>query len=322
MSDAITYLPAIVDRMAPARPVDAPVWTRAERVAQDFIMSFSNRSTRDNYTQGLRAWFGFCQRAGMDPFTGYDNEGVRRSDVEKFLRWSEEVDGKARRTCAHRFSAMRGFYRRAVMDGHIEKDPCVYVKAPVVERRTTSNYFTRGELATMLKLAKQRRARDFAIFCVLGYMGLRCGEVVSLDVASLGRDRGFTTITFTRKGGRVQTLSLSQETVWAVSEYLGDRTDGPLFQSLRTPGKRMNRGDVVALVHYYAKKAGITKRVTPHSFRHSFVTLSLNAGVSHRDVQISAGHADGRMTTYYDHGSDNRAREATHALTAFVNEML
>lgn len=284
-------------------------------------MSFPNANTRANYTQGLRAWFGFCLRASMDPLTGYENEGVKRSDVENFLRWSEEVDGKARRTCAHRFSAMRGFYRRAVMDGHLDKDPTMYVKAPMVERKTTSNYFTRGEVYTMLKLAKERRPRDFAIFCVLAYNGLRNGELCGLDVSSLGRDRGYTTITFVRKGGKTQTLSLAQETVWAISEYIGDRTEGPLFQSLRTPGKRIGRGDVQLLVKTYAKQAGITKRVTPHSFRHSYVTLGLNAGVPQRDIQAGAGHADPRMTAYYDHGSMNRASEATHTLSAFVNEL-
>ncbi len=54
---------------------------------------------------------------------------------------------------------------------------------------------------------------------------------------------------------------------------------------------------------------------------HTFITQSLNANVSARDVQAAAGHKDGRMVAYYDHGSQNRGREATHALTAYIAEM-
>lgn len=90
----------------------------------------------------------------------------------------------------------------------------------------------------------------------------------------------------------------------------------------RTPGRRLNRNDIQQMVKRYARWTGITQRISPHSFRHTFITQSLNAGASARDVQAAAGHKDGRMTSYYDHGNQNRGREATHALTAYIAEML
>jgi integrase/recombinase XerD len=178
------------------------------------------------------------------------------------------------------------------------------------------------ELVRILKLAEKRSVRDYAALCLLGYNGLRVSELVGIDIEHLGRDRGFFVVTITRKGGNMQTLALSQETAWAVERCTGDRTSGPLLTSARTPGKRMTRADVQGMVKRYAKWAGITRSIHPHSFRHTFITQSLNAGASAREVQAAAGHADGRMTSYFDHGNANRGREATHTLTAYIAEML
>lgn len=311
----LTSLPAIWSAPAPAADAE-DVPSLASKVANDFLFSYRNPSTRQNYAQGLRAWFRFCVANGTDPLA------ADRSLIERCLLYWEEVEGKARRTTAGRFSAIRGFYRRAMIDGVITTDPCTYLKAPPVERKTSTNDLTRVELVRVLKLARQRSPRDYAAFCLLGYNGLRVSELVGIDIEHLGRERGFFIVTVTRKGGSHQTLALSQETAWAVEEYVGDRRSGPLFTSRRTPGKRMTRGDVQSMVKRYARWAGITRRISPHSFRHTFITQSLNANVSQREVQIAAGHADGRMTAYYDHGSSNRGREATHALTAFVAEMM
>lgn len=311
-----SLVPAVWTQATPTSTDDYTPLTLAEKVANDFLFSQRNPKTRENYRQGLKAWFTFCQGLGLDPLT------VERTVVERWLLWCEEVDGKARRTIAGRFTAVRGFYKRAIMDGVIDKDPSLYVKAPVIERKTSTNDITRVELVRILKLSQKRSERDYAVFCLLGYNGLRVSELVGIDIEHLGRDRGFFVVTVTRKGGNHQTLALSQETAWAVERYVGERTSGPLFTSARTPGKRMSANDVQQLVKRYAKWTGITRRISPHSFRHTFITQSLNAGASARDVQVAAGHADQRMVSYYDHGSANRGREATHALTAYIAEML
>ncbi len=69
------------------------------------------------------------------------------------------------------------------------------------------------------------------------------------------------------------------------------------------------------------RSSKVGRGATSPVYINTFITQSLNANVSARDVQAAAGHKDGRMTAYYDHGSTNRGREATHALTAYVAEM-
>ena len=67
-----------------------------------------------------------------------------------------------------------------------------------------------------------------------------------------------------------------------------------------------------------AKAAGITKHISPHSLRHSFITAALDAGVPLRDVQIAARHSDPRTTTRYDRARTNHDRHASYIVTAFV----
>lgn len=291
---------------------DLPDW---KRCAAAFLIRYRNANTRQNYAKALEVWFRWCRDHGLDPL-----RSVKRHHVEHWMRHMEDVEGKAPTTVVHRLNALSGYYKIAVMDGYIDGSPVFNILRPRIERVSTTNYLTRVELGRVFQVAEERGDnRDLAILCLLGLNGLRCSEVVGIDIEDLGRERGYKTIFVRRKADRTQTIPLSPRTTWAIEQCVGDRTSGPLFVSKRTANKRIERGDVQRLVKRYTKWAGIThKRISPHSFRHSFVTLSLDAGVSARDVQNSAGHADARMTSYYDRNRESLARNATHTLTAFV----
>lgn len=73
-----------------------------------------------------------------------------------------------------------------------------------------------------------------------------------------------------------------------------------------------------AFVQRLAERAGITKHISPHSLRHSFITAAFDAGVPLRDVQIAARHADPRSTTRYDWARNNLDRHASYVATAFI----
>ena len=80
----------------------------------------------------------------------------------------------------------------------------------------------------------------------------------------------------------------------------------------------MDRNSAARLVRRICRRAGITKRITPHSLRHSFITAALDAGVPLRDVQIAARHADPRTTTRYDRARNNLDRHASYIVAAFI----
>ena len=80
----------------------------------------------------------------------------------------------------------------------------------------------------------------------------------------------------------------------------------------------MNRHAATRIVRRLARPAGVTKHISPHSLRHSFITAALDAGVALRDVQIAARHSDPRTTTRYDRARNNLDRHASYIVTAFV----
>lgn len=119
-----------------------------------------------------------------------------------------------------------------------------------------------------------------------------------------------------RKGGKVVTIPLAPRTARAVDLAVGERLDGPIF--LDRNGDRLRRDGAARMVRRLAKRAGITKRIGPHSLRHSFITAALDAGVPLRDVQEAASHADPRTTMRYDRARQSRDRHATYIVATFV----
>src|SRR5207248_8665024 len=113
-----------------------------------------------------------------------------------------------------------------------------------------------------------------------------------------GLARGHPTLTVTRKGGKIVTLPLAPRTARAVDLAIGERLDGPVF--LGPDGFRLGRHAAGRIVRRAARRAGISKRVGPHTLRHAFITAALDAGVPLRDVQEAASHADPRTTMRYD----------------------
>ena len=310
------YLPSAIERtiLDPFTDEDIPEY---QRVGLAFLAGYRNQQTRTGYGQSLKAWFDWCLARSIDPL-----RGVKRPHIDLWLRVMEDQQGLSPRTIVGRCNALSGYYKYAVMEGYLEASPMVWVKRPQIQRKTSSNHLTGPELGRIIEDASTRRVRDEALFCLLGYNGLRVAELVGIDIEHLNREKGFTTVKIIRKGGAMQVLPLAQRTAWAVQRLVGDRTEGPLFTSLWKPSERMDRNDVGRLVKTYCKRAGITKRITPHSFRHSFITLALDAGVPQREVQRDAGHADARMTDYYDHGSSGFGKSATFGVAAWVEGMI
>jgi integrase/recombinase XerD len=267
-------------------------------------------TTRRTYAGVINRWITWCQRYGVDPLD------VQRVHIELWARQLEEMEGLRDSTVGNYLNAVCGLYRFAHLDGYLGANPAAYVRRPKLERVSRTQYLTRTELLTVIDLAEADGPDAFALCTLLGFNGLRVSEACGIRIEEIARERGYQTIFVRRKGGRTQTLPLAPRTAWAVEQAIAGRAAGIL---LRAPsGKDMDRSAAGRIVTKLCTRAGIKKNITPHSFRHSFVTLSLDAGASPRDVQNSAGHADGRMTAYYDRSRESLARNTTHLVSAFV----
>lgn len=133
---------------------------------------------------------------------------------------------------------------------------------------------------------------------LLALNGLRISEALNADIEDLSTERGHRTLAIVRKGGKHVTIPIAPRTGRALDLYIGERMMGPIF--LGVEGGRMDRYCADRMVKRLMKRAGIDKRISPHSLRHSFITAALDAGVPLRDVQEAASHADPRTTMRYD----------------------
>lgn len=275
-----------------------------------FLTRYASEMTRRAYDADLRAFDKWCRGRGVKPLD------VTRRDVELYCR-TMEAEGLAKRTRCRRVGTVSMFFKTLMMDGLADADPTVNVTRPRVERESTTNGLRRTELADIFTAAeKSSHPADLALVCLLGLNGMRVAEACSLRIEDLGGERGMVTITFVRKGGKTAKAPLSPMTAWAVQKCTEGRDEGAIL--LNRAGNPMTTHNAWDVVRRLAKQVGIKKRISPHSFRHAFVTLSLDAGVSQRDVQNSTGHADNRMLLYYDRNRESLQRHATHTLTAYV----
>jgi len=119
------------------------------------------------------------------------------------------------------------------------------------------------------------------------------------------------------KGSKVVLVPLPPAVGRAIDRAAGDRLDGPIL--LNRTGGRMDRHAATRRLRHLARTAGVRMpRMHPHMLRHTFVTTMLDAGVSLRDVQVAARHADPRTTMRYDRARKNLDRHPNYILAAFM----
>ena len=240
---------------------------------------------------------------------------ARRADIECFGR-DLEVRGRARATVARRLCTVAGFYRYAVEEELLDHSPAVLVRRPRLDYESHVTGLDRNELGALLVAAGLGPAGEHALLSLLALNGLRVSEATGADIEALGLERGHRTLTIVRKGSKVVTIPLAPRTARAVDLAIGERCEGPIF--LGGDGNRLDRHGAGRIVRRVARRAGITKTVSPHTLRHAFITAALDAGVPLRDVQEAASHADPRTTMRYDRARVSLDRHATYIVAAFV----
>ena len=290
-------------------PLSPPVST----LAAGFLMGYQG-STRAAYGHDLGAWFTWCADHDVDPLA------AQRAHVDAYARTLAEVEKRSPATVARHLSTVSGFYNYAVAEDVIPRNPVASVRRPKVGSDTVSTGLDRDELAALIATAGADSLRSLALVLLLGLNGLRVSEALGSDVENLTTERGHRVLKVKRKGGKTATVPLAPRTAEAVETYVGERTTGPLF--VTATGARWHRTEAWRALRRLAKVAVPDKAETlhPHDLRHAFVTLSLDAGASLRDVQDAAGHADPRTTRRYDRARHNLDRHPTYALSSLLAE--
>jgi integrase/recombinase XerD len=166
-----------------------------------------------------------------------------------------------------------------------------FIRRPPRPVESSTASLTRHQLTDWLAAAEVRGGAWWAAAMLLGLNGLRCGELIACKVEDLGNHSWHHTLKLTTtKGDRPTVVALAPPTMQAVALVIDGRARGPLL--VNRAGRRMTAYNVQYLVGALARDAGIPVHLTPHGLRHSAITIGLDAGVSLRDMQDSARHAD------------------------------
>ena len=286
-----------------------PIRDQVKRALAGFLAGYSG-TTVDAYRLDLRQWITWLDSFHTDVFA------VERAHIELYARWAES-EGKARATVGRRLSTICGFYHYCTQERLIEHNPALHVRRPKLDYESATLGLDRNELGAFLVQAGLSDGRDHALASLLALNGLRISEALNADIDNLDVTRGHRTLFIHRKGNKTAMIPLAPRTARAMDLYIGERSRGPIFLN-HDRTARLDRHAAARIVRRLAKRAGIDKRISPHSLRHSFITAALDAGVPLRDVQEAASHSDPRTTMRYDRGRGSLDRHATYIVATFV----
>ena len=268
--------------------------------------------TRLHTESDLRVFLRWCTDQELDPLAAV------RVDVERYVRWLQDVRRYQPSTVSRRLSVVVGFYRVCVIDQILAHSPADYVRRPTVPAESPTLGLGHLQFEALITTARlSPNPNDFALVALLGLLGLRIFEACGACIPDLGEEHGHRVLRVHGKGGKVVLVPLAPAVARAIDRAIDTRTDGPILRN--TLGARMDRHAATRRLKQLAATAGVRMpRMHPHMLRHTFVTTMLDAGVSLRDVQIAARHADPRTTMRYDRARKNLDRHPNYILAAYL----
>ena len=267
--------------------------------------------TQRAYGQDVRAWLDACWPRGQAEIA----DVLSRSSLLGFLADSRE-HGLSPRSLARRLAGLRAFCRYLRQEGVLTSDPLGDLDTPWVPQRLP-HVLSIEEVDRLLRQPRPdtpRGCRDAAMLEVLYATGLRVSELVSLPMRALHLNEGWLKVL--GKGGTERLVPLGDQAAERLRAYLA----GPRARLMRGShsiqvfvngrGGAMTRQGFWKLVRQYARRAGITKPISPHALRHSFATHLLDQGADLRVVQQMLGHRRISTTQIYTHVLEARLRAA------------
>jgi integrase/recombinase XerD len=260
----------------------------------------------------LRVFLHWCTDHAVDPLAAV------RVDIERYLRWLQDERCYQPSTVSRRLSVVVGFYRVCVIDAILPYSPADYVRRPTVPPESPTLGLGHLQFEALITTARlSTNPNDFALIALLGLLGLRIFEACGASIHDLGEEHGHRVLRVRGKGGKVVLVPLPPAVARSIDRAVDGRADGPILRN--TLGTRMDRHAATRRLKYLAATAGVRMpRMHPHMLRHTFVTTMLDAGVSLRDVQIAARHADPRTTMRYDRARKNLDRHPNYILAAYM----
>lgn len=232
---------------------------------------------------------------------------VELNDLQGFIKWVAEL-GMTQTSQSRTISGIRSFYKYCLLEDVVKKDPTTLLEAPKLKRQLP-DFLSFEEIENIIAeidLSTPEGGRNKAIIETMYSSGLRVSEVVNLKLSQLYFDVGF--IRVIGKGNKERLVPIGSSAIKYVNLYRSNiRVHTPIQPGeedilfLNRRGRRLTRVMIFLIIKDLVKKAGITKTISPHTFRHSFATHLVEGGADLRAVQEMLGHESITTTEIYTH---------------------
>ena len=253
-----------------------------------------SHNTVEAYSSDLESLFSYL---GVEPAQ------VTTQDVLNYLAVNSKI---SKRSQSRQLSAFRSFFDWLVMEGDRRDNPCDPIDTPKIGRYLPEVLSVEevGAIMDSVDLSRWTGVRDRAILEVLYGCGLRVSEAVGLKISQVYLDDGFVRVV--GKGNKERIVPMGEMAVDAVRKYIQVRPEpeSPQFDDimfLNRFGRPLSRVSMFNMVKKQAMAAGVSKEISPHTFRHSFATHLIENGADLRVVQEMLGHESILTTEIYTH---------------------
>jgi integrase/recombinase XerD len=232
---------------------------------------------------------------------------IELNDLEKFVKWISEM-GITPSSQSRIISGLKNFYKYCLQEQIVTKDPTALLEAPKL-KRSLPDVLSFNEIENIIAaidLSTPEGVRNKAAIETLYSCGLRVTELVNLKISCLYLDVGF--IRVIGKGDKERLVPVGSSAIKHIALYKNNTrvhipvkagNEDILFLNRR--GRKLSRVMIFLIIKELAKQAGITKNISPHTFRHSFATHLVEGGADLRAVQEMLGHESITTTEIYTH---------------------
>lgn len=283
--------------------------TFLDRLWMEHGLSENTLSAYRSDLRGLLQWLQGKGNGNMDLLV------VERDDLQEYLS-SRFRAGSSARSAARLLSTLKRFYRHHVGEGNIAKDPSALLETPKLGR-PLPNSLSEADVEGLLAAPPTDTClglRDRTMLELLYACGLRVSELINVKLAQINLQQGVLRVW--GKGDKERMVPVGEQAQHWLAQYL--REARPALLEKRPGSDKLfvtNRGTAMTrqafwyMIKRYARKAGLSKGLSPHTLRHAFATHLLNHGADLRVVQMLLGHSDLSTTQIYTHVARARLKD-------------
>lgn len=284
-----------------------------EREISEFISYLHNikktsNNTELSYKRDLNKVAQYLDEKGIS-----DVKEITFDELNSYIVYLEE-NHFAAASISRNVASIKAFFHYLHREGIIEEDISENLKSPKIVKKLPE-IMTPDEVVRLLEQPKgenPKEIRDKAMLELLYATGIRVTELITLKITDVNLQMGFI---ICRDGSKERIIPFGPAAKKAVATYI-DKARNAMLADLQSDilfvncsGQQMSRQGFWKLIKYYAKKAGITSDITPHTLRHSFAAHLVENGADLRSVQEMLGHSDISTTQIYATMTHNRIRE-------------